>query len=268
MIPTQAFAKEAKAEEVSGTTESSQNVPKTTDFVVNEPQSDAVPAGATEEVSEQNEGTEAYKDLEIKDMPDELKAAALDGDTKALDESGTIDVVTDAELKSLNTVTDDNTKSIQIFDTPIKYVEDGEIQFIDSSLADSEEKISKSETFAYENKANSIKVYLPETTSDSIKISDGEGYSIEQQPMSETIATVNKKLFTFLSEELEVAEYKDVFGKGYDLQYSPQNDGVRENIVIQEDKGIYSFDFLLNTPGLVPKELTGNPFILSRRIVW
>ena len=36
------------------------------------------------------------------------------------------------------------------------------------------------------------------------------------------------------------------------MQYVPQNNSIKENIIISEDKGKYEFDFTIETNGLVP----------------
>lgn len=40
----------------------------------------------------------------------------------------------------------------------------------------------------------------------------------------------------FLGGTETCAEYKDVFGKGYHLQYVPQNTGIKENIIIEKNR--------------------------------
>ena len=67
----------------------------------------------------------------------------------------------------------DGTITIQQYNTPIHYEENGELKDIDSSL----EKVTEEEKIFYKTKANDLKVVLPnEITNDNkVLIDEGEG---------------------------------------------------------------------------------------------
>lgn len=189
-------------------------------------------------------------DFSLEDVPDEL----LDSTDVDLDEVTDIDDVDKLDLHSFTTVNEDNTKTLHVFDTPVKYYdeEENEIKFIDNSLERSRETDTNGGEYAFENSENSTKVYLPENSREYVSIANHNDESLLFSPIGENEVAVKKRTFRFLGEEETVAEYADVFGEGYSLQYIPQSEGVKENIYIQENKGKYAFSFHVRAPGLKP----------------
>lgn len=189
-------------------------------------------------------------DFSLEDVPDEL----LDSIDVDIDEVKDIDDVDILDLNSFTTVNEDNTKTLHIFETPIKYYDEveNEVKFIDNSLERSDETADNGEDYAYENKENSTKVYLPEKSSEYISITNNADMSLLFSPIAEHEVSVQKKIFTFLGEDEKVAEYTNVFGEGYSLQYIPQSEGIKENIFIQKNSGKYQFSFHVKASGLKP----------------
>ena len=162
-------------------------------------------------------------DFSLSDVPEELLENADAGSGKAKD----IDGVDNLDLHSFTTINNDNSKTLHVFETPVKFYdeEESEVKFIDNGLTRSDENLSKNETYAYENKENAIKVYLPGSSREHVTITNQDESSLSFSPMGERESPVRKRTMKFLGEEEKVAEYADVFGKGYDLQYIPPKRG-------------------------------------------
>ncbi len=193
--------------------------------------------------------------LHIINMPKELKDN-LEMDTTRIKDIDSVDAF---DLHSLTTISKDNIRKLYIFDNPIKYYdsENNEVKFIDNTLVKSNEKSKKGEKYAYENSANDIKVYIPKTNKESVCIENAFAQRIEFSPITDKIKNVKIKNEEFQNEIERVAEYEDVFESGYSLQYIPQSDGVKENIIINKNNGIYTFDFILKIEGLHPNTSKG-----------
>lgn len=194
-------------------------------------------------------------DFSLSDVPEEL----LENANVKSEEVKDIDGVDNLDLHSFTTVNKDQSKTLHVFESPVKYYdkEENEIKFIDNDFMQSNEIISGNDSYAYENKDNAIKVYLPENSREYVTIMNQEESSLSFSPMGEKEVPVRKKTVKFLGEEEKVAEYGDAFGQGYDLQYIPQSEGVKENILIHENKGKYEFSFHVKAPGLMPDQREG-----------
>ena len=175
-------------------------------------------------------------DFSLSDVPEEL----LENANVNSEEVKDIDGVDNLDLHSFTTVNKDQSKTLHMFESPVKYYdkEENEIKFIDNDFMQSNEIISGNDSYAYENKDNAIKVYLPENSREYVTIMNQEESSLSFSPMGEKEVPVRKKTVKFLGEEEKVAEYGDAFGQGYDLQYIPQSESVKENILFNKHDDI------------------------------
>lgn len=194
-------------------------------------------------------------DFKLSDIPRELKENA-EIDTAKL--KG-IDSVDNLDLYSITTIEKDNKRTLRIFDNPIKYYDkkNHEVKFINNSFKKSEKKTKQGNKYAYENADNDIKVYIPQNNNENVSVENADGVSLKFQPYVKKKVEVITKSFEFQNEKEEVAEYTDIFGEGYSLQYIPQNDGVKENIYIEKNGGIYQFDFEVTAKGISPSSMKG-----------
>ena len=194
----------------------------------------------------------SIKEQALENVPTYLK------DTVNLDETRItgIDLSHDNDPFSFTTINDDGTKTIFVFSSPIKYEdENGGMRYIDNSLTSSTKKFNQT-TYAFENKEDGVKTYFPNTISDGVLL-ENKGYSLELKPLPGSSEGIrfNDRLAvkTFKEENTVYTQYDDVFGEGYALQYAPVNGGIKENIVIDEYNGTYTFDFEITVPGLKPE---------------
>lgn len=208
-----------------------------------------------EKVNNKKKSKQVKADFKLSDIPEELKENTQI-DTRQL--KG-IDSVDGLDLYSLTTIEKDNKRVLHIFDNPIKYYDkkNREVKFINNSFKKSRKMTEQGKTYAYENEANDIKVYIPQNNDENIAVENADGFSLKFQPCVKKEVEVITKSFEFQDEKEEVAEYSDIFGAGYSLQYIPQNDGVKENIYIEKNKGVYQFDFEVTAKGISPNSMKG-----------
>ena len=186
----------------------------------------------------------------VEDLPDELISNA---NIKKKNVKG-IDTVDSLDLKSFTTVNSNNTKTVHIYNEPIKFYDKKEkcIKFIDSSLKESEKS-----KYLYENTEGQYKIFIPQKMEDYVLIEDEDKNFIKFKPNTECKNEGKKTTYSFLGNVDDVVEYKKIFGNGYDLQYCPQNNSVKENIIINKNNGKKEFDFIIETNGLVPDRQSG-----------
>jgi len=159
--------------------------------------------------------TESIENLTLNNLPEELK--------RSLDMSKVagLDTVDAENLSTFTTINNDGSRELTINAYPIKYIDNqtGKIEFKDNTLIESTTKNSNGSKYAYENKANDIKTYLPQEVSGGIKMTK-DNYTIEFTPLSEngqiskSESKAQNKTFTFAGEEQNIIEYKNIFAKG------------------------------------------------------
>lgn len=171
--------------------------------------------------------------------------------------------------ESLNTLAfynSDNTLSMYVFDTNVKYVdESGEIR-------DKSTRIIENEN-GFKNTDNDIHVFFPFDLSDGVNL-------VYDNSVISLFADTNEKssqnakvevLPDAFGEERERVVYENVFD-GADLVYTPTFDGFKEDIVLHEIPETTSFDFFINVGSLSLDEnlnisKNGEPFAKISEIV-
>lgn len=188
---------------------------------------------------------------ELEKLPEAILSLAMpnDGEKKVIG----IESSKSEDLSSITAINDDGSRTLTMFDEPIKYIDSntGKVEYIDSTLIE-----SMKDGVAYENKANKIEVLLPEIINDGVNVNmpDANGkekYVIKMTPQTEKTAnqkasSVNK----FASSLSEVCEYSSVFGSFAHLQYSPISTGLKESIVLDKYTGQNEFAFVVEAKGL------------------
>lgn len=195
----------------------------------------------------------------------------------------------DEECDELTTVfqNPDGTKTAYIFETAVRFKdEQGKWQEIDNQLIEASEE-KKNNGYKYTNKSNEFDVYLPENmASDVPVVLEFDDYKIEMEPIQikdtkkedkdkydgkTNIITVdlikNEKKFDKKSDKdnaITKGEAEDIaksvkYNSGFDdsieLVYTPTDNGVKEEIVLNEYTGQNEFSFLVKMEGVVPVQL-------------
>lgn len=163
----------------------------------------------------------------------------------------------DENLYSVTTNNIDGTQTVEIFQTPIKYVENNEIKFIDTTIKECSVLDKVTTDKYYECVNSSVKSYFPNKLSDGVSIQK-EGYSIKFYPITDKTLDF-ENLFTkpTLSED-NILTYEDVFDDFNEVTYTPVSTGVKEEIILEEYTGKNVFEFTLEFENLEPLYLKGD----------
>ncbi len=162
----------------------------------------------------------------------------------------------DQNLFSVTTNNNDGTKTVELYQTPIKYIEEDEIKFIDISIKSTsilEQLVSE---YFYKCETTPVKSFYPKQISDGISVENGK-YSVECSP--NITDEYSNKLFSrpTLSGKDKVLYYS-VFGESVDISYSPISNGVKEEIILNECPDRNIFEFKIDLENLQPVYLTGD----------
>ncbi len=164
---------------------------------------------------------------------------------------------------SFTTNNTDGTKTVEIFQKPIKYIENEEIKFIDTKLEELSTFDKLSSEYIYECTKAPVKSFFPTKIKDGVTITNDE-YEIKCYPNTENEKFKLKDIFTksvfskpTLDEE-NVLTYENVFDDNDIITYTPISTGVKEEIIIEEYNGNNIYEFTVELKDLEPLYLTGN----------
>lgn len=153
------------------------------------------------------------------------------------------------ELNTLVFANSDNTKTMYYFSENIKYVdESGDICYKTNDLTYS--------SGAYINAENDINVSLPLTLSSGVTLAY-EDILISMTPNVTGSSSVSDSIsasavFNSASNnQSDSVSYQSVFGVGTAVRYTPLYSGIKEDIILSSYTGVYSFNFLIETNGLL-----------------
>jgi hypothetical protein len=193
--------------------------------------------------------------LALKKLPDDLiESAALDmSKVIAIDDA-------DAEnLESFTTINEDGSKTLYVFEAPIKYLDkdSSKIEFIDNALSELNFAQKLFGSYAYKNTANAFEVSFPKKINKGVLIDDSE-FAFSMEPITVNNSAAEYKEYEFIGSPEKVVEYANAFGDGYHLQYNPISSGLKENIFVDAYNGTNTFQFNIKAQGLVPNQTEGD----------
>ena len=180
----------------------------------------------------------------------------------------------DDELYSITYQNEDGSKSSKIFDIPIKYVNtDGKTQYIDTSIV----KKSKSlDDYEYQNAANDFLTEFSKDAQTGIRItkdqkkvsmsilneSKEDMNSTKLPPKNINDESISLDLTTEKSDEIKNGVvtgsvndqfvYPKAFGDKTSVKYTNTFRGIKQDIILDENPGINTFSFNLDTDSLIP----------------
>lgn len=190
-----------------------------------------------------NEPTETLKTTEnindelvsykctVEELPDYIEASYNENQkAESLD-------IYDEDPYSVTTNNTDGTKTVEIFQTPIKYIEDEEIKFIDTKLEELSSFDKVLSKHYYRCTKAPVKSFFPNHIKDGVTITDDE-YEIKCYPNTKNKKLKFKDVFSkpILDEE-NALRYEDVFDDNDIITYTPISTGVKEEIIIEEYNG-------------------------------
>lgn len=137
---------------------------------------------------------------------------------------------------------DDGTYSTYIYSSPIQYLDGNDYKLIDNSLIK-----SRNENYAYENKANCIKVYFPKELTTPLKIVNGSNY-MEVSPDFDIkgFSIAKKKIYKNMYNDIVEAiiyEREDI-----NLVFYATKAGIKSEICLNKNPKNNIFIFNIKTP--------------------
>ena len=157
---------------------------------------------------------------------------------------------------------EDGTVSVYSFSEPIKFEdENGEIKFKDTTIVEQTDTQTENEGFAFTNGDNEFSIDFSENVDTGIKVSDGNSALTLTPIQSEDVPAQDgeaKEIENLDSKIESIFSYEDVFGAGSRIEYSPQLNGLKENIILEQYTGQNSFDFILDTHGNTAELVDGS----------
>ena len=162
---------------------------------------------------------------------------------------------------------EDGTVSVYSFSEPIKYKdENGEIKFKDTTIVEQTDAQTEQDGFEYTNGDNEFSIDFSEDVENGIKVGDTKNELTLTPVQAEDASGVSGEA-TQVTNKDNVTEsvfaYENVFGEGSRIEYSPQLNGLKENIILEQYTGQNVFEFVLDTHGNVA-ELMENQSIKIR----
>lgn len=148
-----------------------------------------------------------------------------------------------AENHTINLENRDGSNTVYLFSEPISFTdEDGNIKTKDISVERADSEL-KSVGFDYTNGQNDYRINFSKDQSIGIQAAfDNCSYSII--PMSTFTAEGTKSTAEFLNESFEVFQYENIYGIGTNLRFYPQLNGIKDEIVLNQNinKNVFSFE--------------------------
>ncbi|MBQ9769480.1 MAG: DNRLRE domain-containing protein, partial [Clostridia bacterium] len=171
------------------------------------------------------------------------------------------------ELSSFTTINEDESRTLYLFGDPVKYIDktDNSIRFIDNSIVPVTSEnggLLAPTVTGYKNGGNSYDLLMPNRINMGVRFTSDD-ISVLMTPAVASAAQGNLKSHSFLGITEQVVEYRNVFGSGIHLQYTPVNSGVKENIILDSYSGVNTFNFTISTGEYYPLYTEGEaiPFI-------
>lgn len=168
-----------------------------------------------------------------------------------LDEVKSIDSENTADNELYFNMKDDTT-TVYSFSEPVTYTdENGNLRCKDNSIVEQKDKEKKRAGYDYSNGQNDYRINFSSDSSKGVLVEYGD-ISFSICPVSEYEVKGYAADKSADSRASECFEYADIFGNGTTLKYSPQINGVKEEIILNANKNINVFKSKLIANGCTP----------------
>ncbi|MBQ2567874.1 MAG: hypothetical protein II572_05560, partial [Clostridia bacterium] len=178
-----------------------------------------------------------------KDIVDTSKAAAIDKQTMAEDD------------KVLAVKNRDGSNTAYIFSEPIYYEDaDGQIRTKDISIQKVKDKTLSELGYDFENGQNDIRIHFSKDPAVGTKVSsDSWAYSLSpagKRDSAKSTANLGEKVqLSNMGERFDAFQYKDLYGSGSALNFYPELNGLKDEIILSTVPSSPVFEFTLTTTG-------------------
>lgn len=210
--------------------------------------------------------------LEISSLPDNIRFL-LNDTLSEMSSSGeaepaqsvnnkarTADVSTQADFKQLQVLNTEHLTNIQVedgngngralvFGVPIRYTdEDGNIQFIDTSMEEINFLNSLFTDYDYQNAANNTQFQFSKKPDKGIRVDKAFTYAVYNPDKRKLPKGYTDKT----AEGNGRMVYPEAFGEDTYVEYINTNTGLKENIVLQKNIGQNRFEFIFESKNYIP----------------
>lgn len=168
-----------------------------------------------------------------------------------IDTKGAVGIDEDAMLTNHNIVTLENrdgSNTMYLFSEPISYTdENGELKTKDISVEKQTDSQLKSSGYEYTNGQNDYRINFSSDIQKGVLTEFTDcGYSII--PQTDYISSVGKESTSvYLNDKFETFEYSGAFGAQTVLKFYPQLNGLKDEIVLNQNVNKNTFSFALKT---------------------
>lgn len=161
----------------------------------------------------------------------------------------------DTEKSGYNTLylnMKDGSTTVYEFSEQVLYTDDnGELRFKDNSIVEQTDEEKAALGYDYSNTQNDYKINISSDSSKGVLV-EYDDMSFSLSAISEIIAPGYISKGEVCGEEYENFEYADLFGSNTVLKYFFQLNGIKEEIILDQNIGRNSFSFLLETNNCKP----------------
>lgn len=177
--------------------------------------------------------------LGIRNMLSAYAAEFVDTDgAVAVDEEAML-----ADDHTINLENKDGSNTVYLFSEPISYTDKyGNLRTKDLSVEKANSSL-KDKGYDYTNGQNNYRINFSKDHNKGIQVRYNNS-SFKIAPQSIIDVEGQESVAEYLSENFEVFQYKNIYGNGTNLRYYPQLNGLKDEIVLNQNinKNTFSFD--------------------------
>ncbi|MBR1374028.1 DNRLRE domain-containing protein, partial [bacterium] len=166
-----------------------------------------------------------------------------------VDTAGAVAVDEDAMLAddhTINLENKDGSNTVYLFSEPISYTDDnGDLKTKDISVEKANSELKK-EGYDFTNGQNDYRINFSKDYNKGIQ-AEFEGASYSIIPQSIIKVDGEEAVAEYLNENFEVFQYKNIYGNGTNLRFYPQLNGVKDEIILNQNINKNTFSFELKT---------------------
>ena len=149
-----------------------------------------------------------------------------------------------ADDHTINLINKSGENTVYIFTEPIAFTdENGNLKTKDITVEKSNSKLRK-EGYEYTNGQNDFRINFSKSHNKGVNV-QGKDFSYSLIPKSAIKVDGSESVAEYLGEKFEVFQYENIYGNKTNLRFYPQLNGVKDEIVLEENINKNVFDFEL-----------------------
>ncbi len=177
-----------------------------------------------------------------------IATASLEPQIDLTDDNTTADV----DHEQLTLELEDGSNTAYTFSEPISFIdENGELKFKDTDIKALYNQQLNKQGYTFENGTNDYKVYFGKQSTTGIMIANSKNVNVKLVPISTLSSNGQIVKLEDDGKQIDAFMYNGVYDLSTALRFTPQLNGLKEEIVINQYTGKTSYDFNLYTYGYV-----------------